>query len=774
MKIGEAFTRLKTICISEHARPVVFSCAREILQYYPGISIERTSSLPADPEMGVLVIASGPEDPPMEITTKEKEYVYFRMTEKASGLIYASRQNLLFSFICRILEQLQREDISYVHEGRIFPPSFDWLRVSFDYFLTQEGRIQRSLDRESYVRELSRQGFTHMEINGLASPMGLETGPKGEIYPMFYTYCPALDQFVYSSLNKGLYPYYYLSANLEYMRQNALLARRFGLVPGLLCFEPRSVPEEFFTRYPMLRGGRVDHPFRSFKPRYTMTITHPLVQQHYRDMLQKIMKEVPDLGYITIWSNDSGAGFEHTKSLYVGRNGGPYLIREWKDDKEIARTAGKNVINFLRLLYNAGKEINPHFRVLTRLESFYGEHDTVWEGLQDGIDVETASLVARGWTLPYSHPRYKDQYAINGGSIYQMDFATEEEEPLAELRKHQSNAHFYFAPGPHTMFQPLLGIPYPFLVYQRLKQLRSHRVDALALSGGTFPPQLVPYNVNYEVLREYQFNPELDPEKFILSLARKWTSRHAQDLVKAWKHTEEAILAFPIITSLYATFGFTWYRLWVRPLVPDIEAIPEQEREYYERFMCTTPHNPNNVDLSKDVLFTLTTPEKSREDVQRMDQNLWKPIDMAIELLTGITVKDKEADPVLVDQLVRLVALRCWFMTQRNVAAWIANVYGFMQADNKQEKELIRKAVMETITMEIENSRVLMKIIDSGVEFMTVTAGGETPLVHGSNLKQLLQIRISLMEKHREDAPYIDPDYMFRKAGQIQTTVLSG
>ena len=55
--------------------------------------------------------------------------------------------------------------------------------------------------------------------------MGLEDGPKGETYPMFYTYCPALDQFVYSSLNEGLYPKYYLSANLASMKENARLAR---------------------------------------------------------------------------------------------------------------------------------------------------------------------------------------------------------------------------------------------------------------------------------------------------------------------------------------------------------------------------------------------------------------------------------------------------------------------------------------------------------------------------------------------------------------------
>ena len=53
-----------------------------------------------------------------------------------------------------------------------------------------------------------------LEVNALASPMGLESGPKGEAYPMFYTYCPALDQFVSSSLNEGAYPAWYLSANL--------------------------------------------------------------------------------------------------------------------------------------------------------------------------------------------------------------------------------------------------------------------------------------------------------------------------------------------------------------------------------------------------------------------------------------------------------------------------------------------------------------------------------------------------------------------------------
>jgi hypothetical protein len=601
--------------------------------------------------------------------------------------------------------------------------------------------------------------------------MGLETGPKGEVYPMFYTYCPALDQFVSSSLNKGLYPFYYLSANLAYLKENAALARKYGLVPGLLCFEPRSVPEEFFARYPMLRGARVDHPFRSFKPRYTMTITHPLVREHYAEMITKLLREVPELGYLAVWTNDSGSGFEHTKSLYVGRNGGPYMIREWKDDGEIARVAGEWALTFFRGLRDAARQVNPGFRVIARLESFYGEYDTIWRGLGDGVEVETTSLVARGWDMPYTHPQYPDSKQINGGSVYQLQFAKREKTLLADLEGRASRAHFYCAVGPHQMFAPLIGVPYPRLTHRRLKLLWDNGVRHLSQIGGTCPPELVPWNVNHEVLRRFQMDPATKMDSDIAALARRWAGEElAPTLVRAWNLAEQAMLAFPNISTLYSTIGFTWYRLWARPLVPDIEAIPREERAYYEDFMCTTPHNPNNVDLSRDVLFRLTTAEKSRVDVERIDAGVWPALDEAIDLLASAAPKAEAtlgAPNVIADQGVRLAALRCWFMTQRNVAAWVAGVYGWMEASSQTEKRRHRAMLARMMEKEIANSEALARLVDSGVEFMATTDKGETPLMHGRNLKELLRKRIVLMTRHMDDEPFIDHDYMMKMAGRM-------
>jgi hypothetical protein len=767
MTVRDALARITHIQTPAGSPPVVQSAAEAIAAGTGALIVEVEALDPAAPA-GVFQIA-GPAHSFRQGDMADAR-IDLQLRPDGSGRLVSAGGRLLYAAARHLVEVMRDDGLAALEQGVSVTPSFAWNRSCYDLFLTQEGRIQHGLDVEAYVRQLAAWGYTHVEVNALAYPMGLETGPKGEVYPMFYTYCPALDQFVYSSLNRGLYPFYYLSANLAVLKRNAALARKYGLVPGLLSFEPRSVPEEFFARNPMLRGPRVDHPFRSFRPRYTMTLAHPRVREHYAELMTALMREVPDLGFLSVWSNDSGSGFEHTKSLYVGRNGGAYLVREWKDDAEIAKTAGTLAVRFLGLLRDAARAVNPEFRVITRLESFYGEHDTVWAGLGNGLDVETTSLIARGWEMPYRHPRYPDSSAINGGSVYQLEFAARERELAADLRARGAAAHHYVSAGPHQMFAPLLGVPYPTLTWRRLKLLHDNGAHTVANVGGTCPPGLVPFNVNHEVMRRFQFDAGLDVERAVAAVATGWAGPElAPLLLKAWSLAEEAILAFPNTTTLYSTIGFTWYRLWARPLVPNIEAIPADERAYFEDFMCTTPHNPNNVDLSRDVLFTLLTPEKSAQDLDRIDAFVWQPLNHAIDALaTRVEDADEQLGPVNVirDQWVRLRALRCWITTHRNVSAWVAGVYGWMAAATSADRARCRTVLDRMIAMEIANSRDLMDLVDSGIEFMATTDLGESPLMHGRNLKDLLTRRVALMEKHAEDDPFIDPGYMERMAGR--------
>ena len=683
-----------------------------------------------------------------------------------SGFLQLSGPEFVLSFAHYLFDD--QPYIEFLEDGVHVPfvPAFKELRTAYDYFLTQEGRVTQGLNKESYFDALARAGVTHVEVNGLGFPMALESGPKGETYPIFYTHCPAMDQFVYSSLNKGIYPFYYLSRNLANLKENAAMAVDRGLKPGMMSFEPRSVPEELFNRYPMLRGARVDHPFRSFKPRYNLTITHPMVLNHYDEMMQKLLTEIPELSFFTVWTNDSGAGFEHTKSLYVGRNGGAYLVREWKDDKEIARLAGENALNFFRTLLDAARQINPEFRVITRLESFYGEIETMWPGFRDGLEVETNSLVAHGWAMPYKHVSYPDSGVLNGGSLHHQDLDKGEKLKNEELKSRDSGASFYFGMGPEVMFAPLMGIPYPKSVWNRLKNLKSADIEQVVVYGGTFPPEQVPWFINYEMVRHFQYDQQADPDELIRWFAQQWTGGQGADaLVKAWGLIEEAALNFPNVSTLYNTIGFTWYRLWTRPLVPDIEAIPEAERAYYQDMMCTTPHNPNNIDLSRDVLFQIANIEHCSKAVAQIDERVIPLLSEAIRVLFDACGKHTEG--VLYDQMIRAKALFAYLLTHRNVAAWIKGVYGYQSGSNPEEKAQHIRELQFMIDLEISNMGDLQDLLDSGVNFMSLMENGETPLMYGKEIRQQIEIKQELMQTYRHLEPRIDPDYIIRKSAEL-------
>ncbi len=105
-------------------------------------------------------------------------------------------------------------------------------------------------------------------------------------------------------------------------------------------------------------------------------------------------------------------------------------------------------------------------------------------------------------------------------------------------------------------------------------------------------------------------------------------------------------------------------------------------------------------------------------------------------------------------------------MTHRNIAAWVAGVYGYMNSKDDGARKRWKKYVKDSVRMEIDNTKMLARILDTDIEFMALTDQGETPLMYGDNLRSLLEFRVELMAEHLNDVPYIDPDYIERKAGE--------
>jgi hypothetical protein len=89
-----------------------------------------------------------------------------------------------------------------------------------------------------------------------------------------------------------------------------------------------------------------------------------------------------------------------------------------------------------------------------------------------------------------------------------------------------------------------------------------------------------------------------------------------------------------------------------------------------------------------------------------------------------------------------------------------------MEAESDGMREEARGILQDGITRELENSQRLLELLEGEIEFMATTDRDETPLIHGTNLRESVKKRMGLMEAHRNDDPYIDPEYMERQAGQ--------
>ena len=326
------------------------------------------------------------------------------------------------------------------------------------------------------------------------------------------------------------------------------------------------------------------------------------------------------------------------------------------------------------------------------------------------------------------------------------------------------------------MFAPLVGVPYPRLAWRGCTLLHRQRRAALSQVGGTCPPELVPFNVNHEILRRFQFDPGMDIDGRDRAASRASgpapTSRPRSSRPGAL--AEEAILAFPNICTLYSTIGFTWYRLWARPLRAEHRGDPHgRAGAYYEDFMCTTPHNPNNVDLSRDVLFRLDRTRR-RPPGRRADGRQRVGAARRGDRHASSRVRPRASDdrsarqrhrrPVVAPARAPLLARDA---AQRGrVGRRRLRMAGGDR--RRRERAATARGCADVIDARSPTAAGCWRCSTAAVEFMATTELGESPLDPRPQPEGAAgDPRIALMERHTDDEPYIDHDYMERMAGQV-------
>ncbi|HET6567679.1 MAG TPA: hypothetical protein VFG50_06925, partial [Rhodothermales bacterium] len=218
------YATIKTVCCPADGHPVEKTAAEVLcarLKLPPAAAASR-------PGEGLRIgLAGGTWGlAPAEAPDGAREpWMWARIAPDGTGELTASEPALLYALTMLLEEGLTLEQQSVLPDGLLLRASFAWNRPLYDSVLTQVARSARGFDPEAYVARLAACGFTHVEVNGLAYHTPMEPGVPTEYYNQFYTYCPALSQFVDSKLTKGLYPSEYLQANLIRLKRTAELGR---------------------------------------------------------------------------------------------------------------------------------------------------------------------------------------------------------------------------------------------------------------------------------------------------------------------------------------------------------------------------------------------------------------------------------------------------------------------------------------------------------------------------------------------------------------------
>jgi hypothetical protein len=218
------------------------------------------------------------------------------------------------------------------------------------------------------------------------------------------------------------------------------------------------------------------------------------------------------------------------------------------------------------------------------------------------------------------------------------------------------------------------------------------------------------------------------------------------------------------LVGLYGAFGFCWQRTWDRPFVPNPEAVPAAEREYYERHGCFQHNNPGLIDLGKDVLFDLITQTSGAKMASDMDKNVLARLRPLIAKLDQTTkTSTGQAAVVFADLRDRVRVYLHWVSSLRSVCAWCENVYGYLGAKDEAGKVAFEKALQTAIDFELANVRGLIELLETTQSEVLVLSGvGENTYFYGENLVQHLKTKLRLTEKYRHEKPRIDPDIFWR------------
>ena len=190
----------------------------------------------------------------------------------------------------------------------------------FIVFNTGEG-LQYFRELAGQMARLKPYGRVDITVNSPALKGEFEC-PEGSCdWHEYAAYNRSVEAFFPDKKLLPFIPAGYIAKNRELLLSKVGVLRELGLNATFSSNEPRYLPEEFFEKYPDLRGPRVDHPRRSVQKEFAPCFHKSETVEMYRNMVEQLYKNAPEIHTLYFSMNDAGSGTCWEDWLYSGPNG---------------------------------------------------------------------------------------------------------------------------------------------------------------------------------------------------------------------------------------------------------------------------------------------------------------------------------------------------------------------------------------------------------------------------------------------------------------------
>lgn len=410
---------------------------------------------------------------------------------------------------------------------------------------------------DTLAEQMKRAGFTHVIVNDAPVSVLQVMDPENS-YLRFTTYGHSLDKFVASSLNEGIFHPSILELNRSHLLWQAKLAKKYGFRCWVRCTEMTLMPESFFLRHPQLRGPRVDNPACSTSPRYALCPMMPEVQKHYRELVTGLLELCPEIDEMHIFTCDSGGGFCYAEHLYSGANGA------W-DCRKIP--AGKQAQMFCRTLLEAGRKVNPEFRVVMTSSLNPHERIDLLEGAPEGLAASIFGAFAWGGGLEDHWGNMAVGPEIHQPKVRAAARQWAEDDMRTRAETVTSRGGILYASYNPDYYGGPSDAPRPFETHEVM--MKYLRWGVRNIIGGAPGGKM---HANGAIFTQACEDGPMETDAAVHKLAQKWVGPKLADrLCEVWRLSDFADREWPM--PAYGGHAF-----YVQPLLMTGPIIPDESR----------------------------------------------------------------------------------------------------------------------------------------------------------------------------------------------------